>query len=322
MKKFLVLSFISFVLFSSCKSTTLMKKKEYTSKKLSNKQETSINTKLLKIYFPSFITKDDSSKKERVVWGDGILVILPDNKVMVVDCFDSEGSEKLISFLKSLGIKKIDYFFASHNHMDHIGNVPDLLTEFSIEHYYWNGVHFNSHGDKVITETLENNNIERTILKQGDSIIVSQEPLCRLEVLWPNLTEKDIYNAFYNPGKTEKLKNNTSLVFKLIYNDFSILFTGDIYKEVEKKLIKKYGKELKSTILKVPHHGESYKSNSFSFVKSVNAEYSILQDPQYVNILLKSIYKLGKSKLLYNISEKCILVTSDGQSYSINNFTY
>ena len=50
---------------------------------------------------------------------------------------------------------------------------------------------------------------------------------------------------------------NNSLVFKMEYNKFSILFTGDIEKVAEEAILKKYkeANDLKSTILKVAHHG-------------------------------------------------------------------
>src|SRR4030042_1761673 len=53
--------------------------------------------------------------------------------------------------------------------------------------------------------------------------------------------------------------NNNSLVLKIIYNKFNILLTGDIEKETEESLAV-YGGELKSVILKSPHHGSKTSS--------------------------------------------------------------
>lgn len=57
---------------------------------------------------------------------------------------------------------------------------------------------------------------------------------------------------------SENAINNNSLVWKLKYRQFSMLFTGDIEEVAEKAILNKYGKSseqiLNSTVLKVAHH--------------------------------------------------------------------
>lgn len=53
----------------------------------------------------------------------------------------------------------------------------------------------------------------------------------------------------------ENVLNNNSLVIKLEYRKFNMLFTGDIEEVAEEQLIKIYSdKELEADILKVSHH--------------------------------------------------------------------
>lgn len=69
----------------------------------------------------------------------------------------------------------------------------------------------------------------------------------QLNILWP-----DGKNSI-----SENVLNNNSLVFKLQFNKFSILFTGDIEEIAEKAILNKYKINLnilKSTVLKVAHH--------------------------------------------------------------------
>ena len=329
MKNFFLklLSLFVTILFSSCISKPIEDQKIDLYENITGSKKINIEKPQIKIYFPSFMTIDKSTNHKRMVWGDGIIVFLPDGKVMMVDCFDSEGQDDLLAFMEGLGITTIDYFFATHNHMDHIGNVPILLNHFTIKNYYWNGVHFDSFGDAFVSEILEDNKIEPIRLQEGDSLIICEDPLCKIDVLWPNLTDQDIYDAFYNPGKTERLKNNTSLVFKLTYDDFSILFTGDLYKQGDEILTKTYGSKLKSTVLKVPHHAEFYTSNNLDFVKAVSPEIGISQDNEYVkypvsNYGITRIYKKAKSRLFFRESAGYILVTSDGTNYSVKEKTF
>ena len=68
----------------------------------------------------------------------------------------------------------------------------------------------------------------------------------------------------------DNILNNNSLVFKLEYKDFKMLFTGDIEKIAEEKLMQMYKKdELKADILKVAHHG-SKTSSTEKFIETVN----------------------------------------------------
>ena len=70
--------------------------------------------------------------------------------------------------------------------------------------------------------------------------------------------------------------NNNSLVFKFIYKNFSILFTGDIEKIAEEKIINNISKSiLKSDILKIPHHG-SKTSTTEKFLEYVNPKIALI----------------------------------------------
>ena len=87
-----------------------------------------------------------------------------------------------------------------------------------------------------------------------------------LNVLWPDS------NNIVNENKL----NNNSLVFKMNYKNTSALFTGDIEKIAEEKIIS-YVKEdeLKSTIIKVAHHG-SKTSSTEKFIEKVKPKIALI----------------------------------------------
>lgn len=77
---------------------------------------------------------------------------------------------------------------------------------------------------------------------------------------------------------SEDAINNNSLVCKLNYKKFSMLFTGDIEEIAEKEILYKYSKNLgvlKSDILKVGHHG-SKTSSSNEFIKEISPKYAVI----------------------------------------------
>lgn len=67
--------------------------------------------------------------------------------------------------------------------------------------------------------------------------------------------------------------NDNSLVYSLMINDTSFLFTGDISSDVERLLIKEYG-PFNIDILKASHHG-SNSGNSDYFISSIMPKYVI-----------------------------------------------
>ena len=86
-------------------------------------------------------------------------------------------------------------------------------------------------------------------VEAGNNINIEKN-LC-LEVLWPNSKNKILENSI----------NNNSLVFKLKYKNFSMLFTGDIEELAEKKILQIYGKTWLQIVLKIAHHGSKTSTN-------------------------------------------------------------
>ena len=111
-----------------------------------------------------------------------------------------------------------------------------------------------------ILEIIKQKNIKVSSVKAEDKIII----------------EKNLYTKILNPAEKFEFQdlNNNAIVAKLVYKNFSMLFTGDIEK-AEENLAKKYKNELKSTILKVAHHG-SKTSTSEEFLKYVEPQIALI----------------------------------------------
>lgn len=77
---------------------------------------------------------------------------------------------------------------------------------------------------------------------------------------------------------SENAMNNNSLVCKLVYKDFSMLFTGDIEEIAEKAILEKYKNTpnvLEANLLKVAHHG-SKTSSTKDFLKIVKPKFALI----------------------------------------------
>lgn len=102
---------------------------------------------------------------------------------------------------------------------------------------------------KRFLKLIKEKNIKIHIAKIGDKIKI--ERMINIEILWPE--EKLI---------TSNILNNNSLVMKLDYNNFSMLFTGDIEKVAEEEIVNKYIRtnKLNVKIIKIAHHGSKTSS--------------------------------------------------------------
>jgi beta-lactamase superfamily II metal-dependent hydrolase len=67
--------------------------------------------------------------------------------------------------------------------------------------------------------------------------------------------------------------NDDSLVLKLSYGEVDVLFTGDIERRAEERLVES-GMDLEAEVLKVPHHG-SKTSSTPEFLSMVRPEFGI-----------------------------------------------
>ena len=115
---------------------------------------------------------------------------------------------------------------------------------------------------KIVTEKK----IEVLIVEKGNSLKI--EDRIYFDVLWPNNSNLIKENGL----------NNNSIVCKIRYNDFSMLFTGDIEEIAEKQILreyKKYAQIFNSTILKVAHHG-SKTSSTQEFLEIVKPKFAII----------------------------------------------
>ena len=113
---------------------------------------------------------------------------------------------------------------------------------------------------------INNKNVNVNIVESGNRINIEKN--IYFDVLWP--CSEYVVN--------ENKLNNNSLVCRLVYGDFSMLFTGDIEAIAEKTLLHKYSKNIKklsSTVLKAPHHG-SKSSSTQGFLYAVNPDYVLI----------------------------------------------
>lgn len=126
-------------------------------------------------------------------------------------------------------------------------------------------------GQEVL-DTTKNKNINSIKSIESNEIIckdiIQIEKDLYFEILWPD--NQNLLN--------ENSLNNNSIVTKLHYKKFSMLFTGDIEEIAEKQILQEYKDNLQalsSTVLKTAHHG-SKTSSIQDFIEVVKPKISLI----------------------------------------------
>ena len=242
--------------------------------------------------------------------GDSILIQFPENRVALIDGGTRESGQKVVNYIKNLGIEKIDYLIATHPHEDHIGGLPEVVRNFEIGKVYMPNKTANTKIFETLLTEIDNKGLKITIAKGFDTII--DEGNLKFSILAPL---KDEYPE----------TNDYSIVTKLEYLDNSFLFTGDIEKEAEMDLIEA-GYDLKSDVLKVAHHG-SNSSSSEEFLKAVDPDYSVIslgKDNSYGHPHKETLDRLNSMgiEILRTDELGDIVVKSDGVSLTVKGVAF
>ena len=197
--------------------------------------------------------------------GDCTVICTPSNKTIIIDGGGSEkgdyiGKNTVVPYLLNRKILRIDYMIISHFDSDHVGGLLTVLEEMDVKTVIISKQLEKSENYKRFKEIVKNKKIKVIVVNKRDKLTIEKN--LNVDILWPDDNNIILENTL----------NNNSIVCKLSYKNFSILFTGDIEEIAEKEILNEYGgnlEKLSSTVLKAAHHG-SNTSSSQEFVEAVN----------------------------------------------------
>jgi len=262
------------------------------------------------------VTETDSGKdiilpylrKNNITELEGIIISHPHN-----DHFGGLLSKALIEKTKDY----FDYFF----YQDFLKNFLidltkekkeflSILFEIPVNWFIDSGLQIKVPEYGLLRTLVEIKKIKYIIAKPGETIDFG-DPDIKVELLGP----LGSYMLDTISGV-----NNSSLVFKVTYKDVSILFTGDIEIPAELDLLD-LKNTLKSTILKMPHHG-SHTSSSIPFLEYVKPEVAIIscgRGNPFGHPHSETISKLEQYKIKYYRTDRDgnIILKTDGKNYTI-----
>ena len=123
------------------------------------------------------------------------------------------------------------------------GGILTVLEELKVKNVIISKQFEQSENYEKLKKITKSKKISVIEVKKGNIIKIEKD--LELRILFP--AEEAI---------TENILNNNAMVARLEYKSFKMLFTGDIEKKAEEKILNLYEKTnyLKADILKVAHH--------------------------------------------------------------------
>lgn len=234
--------------------------------------------------------------------GDSIFIELPNGENALIDAGEAREGSKVVNYLKSLQVTKIDYLFATHPHSDHIGGLKTVIENYEIGKIYMPKVTANTNVYLKLLEAIESKGLKITAAHAGMNIIDNED--LHLDILAPVSSNYDDLN-------------NYSIVLKLTYQTRAFLFMGDAETLSEKEITT----NLEADVLKVGHHG-STSSTSKAFLNKVDPKIAVIsvgKDNDYGHPKETILNRLENSgvKIYRTDLNGTIIIGSDGTSLEV-----
>lgn len=194
--------------------------------------------------------------------GDSIFIETPQGHQILID--GGPGSSVLQKLAEAMPFwdRTIDLVILTHPESDHLAGLIEVLKKYKVGKILSTG---------VIRDTPEFEEWKKLINKEGVEIKAAakgnkiEAGSVLIEILYPGESLAD---------QVLKDSNDSSLVARLVFGEKSFLFTGDIMKSAEEKLLADKV-NIDSDVLKVAHHG-SKTSSQENFIDSVSPEVSVI----------------------------------------------
>ncbi len=195
--------------------------------------------------------------------GDAALVTSPTGKTVLVDGGPSHSARALTTFLDAATDRPLDLILLSHRHEDHLGGLVAAVHQRGARLFLDAPVPHPGPAYSALMHELEDRQVVVRQATRGRRIDLGGGVVMTL--LGPP-----------DPPITGSRSdvNANSVVARLSYRKFAVLFTGDAEGPTEQWLLA-VGAPVQATVLKVAHHGSRYASR-VGFLRQVGAQVAVV----------------------------------------------
>ena len=188
--------------------------------------------------------------------GDGAILVSPRGETVLFDNGNAGDCELPVSYLRKIGISRIDYMIVSHYHADHFGCTKEVLDEFPLRRFAY---------DRGLEPERETATFRRYVRAVGDKrTAATADTVITLDSGTANPVTINIVALNAN-GINSTNENDASVVAVIHFGSFDVVMAGDLsgfntsrYKDIETSVASKVRQV---EIYKANHHGSDHSSN-------------------------------------------------------------
>lgn len=194
--------------------------------------------------------------------GDSVLVQCNEANILI-DAGESEMGEVVTGYLRSVGVRKLDWVICTHPHSDHYGGIETVLEEMTVENFMMSGFPERFEPDDRDWFALLDG-----IGREGIAVTTAVPGQCytfggmTMAVLWPT--------SSFNGADA----NDWSVALRFSFEGIDFLTCGDMTEGAEDDLIDT-GFDITAEIVKSNHHGSGY-ANGSDFLYEVLPDVAII----------------------------------------------
>jgi competence protein ComEC len=238
--------------------------------------------------------------------GDSILIQTPKQNILI------DGGERgniVVEYLSKNNVNSLDLVISTHPHADHIGGLINVLQKIAVKEVIDPGV---VHTTKTFEEYL-------TLIDEKDIIFTEGRAGMRRELGGGAKME-----LLHPQSPSGSNVNDASIVVRLTFGEVGFLLAGDAEQASLRQIISRNNK-LRSTILKVSHHG-SRTGLSAAFLSAVSPKAAVImcgKGNPYGHPHAETLTLLAEAKVdIYRTDlHGTIVISTDGKKFAVNNST-
>lgn len=243
--------------------------------------------------------------------GDASYIKTPSGQDILIDGGPDNSVLNELGKVMAFGDHEINLVILTHPHADHVTGLLEVLDRYKVDEVWETGVEYPSATYDSWKAEIKNKNISDKKVTAGDEKNFGE---VKITILYPftSLENRNIDNL-----------NNASIVNRLDYKKFSVLFTGDAEKDIQQKLL---DKNIYVTVLKVAHHGSNngLSEDLLKVVRPAIAVIEVGKDNKYGHPAASTINLLKQYAVrIFRTDENgTVEISSDGEGYWVKRNIY
>jgi competence protein ComEC len=195
--------------------------------------------------------------------GDAVAIRTPRGRWVLVDAGPADarwdaGERRVLPFLRTRGVRRLEALVLTHPHADHIGGAVAVLNALPVGALIEPGYVTGSSHHLAVLRAAEARGVPWYAAEAGRTLHLDG---MSFRFLWPDPEALD--------AATDA--NEVSVMLRVEWGAFAALLTGDAYAAQERIVVDRHGDGLRAALLKAGHHG-SHTSTSAPLLDAVRPE--------------------------------------------------